>query len=167
MKPNLEVKSRRVGGATYQVPVEIKPERRTALAMRWLIEYAKSRPDHTMTEKLAAELMAASKNEGASDQEEGRYASDGGGQQGLRALSLVVSAESVRLRRSTQGQPVARSGLVESTGVQPGRLDLRGRSARQARIGPPAPARQAPRQPRGRRQTARHRSGKAWDESPG
>ena len=65
VRPNLEVKSRRVGGATYQVPVEIKPERRTALAMRWLLEYAASRPDHTMTEKLAAELMAAAKNEGA------------------------------------------------------------------------------------------------------
>lgn len=65
LRPNLEVKSRRVGGATYQVPVEIKPERRTALAMRWLIGFAKSRPDHTMAEKLAAELIAASKNEGA------------------------------------------------------------------------------------------------------
>jgi small subunit ribosomal protein S7 len=63
-RPNLEVKSRRVGGATYQVPVEIKQERRTALAIRWLILYASSRPDHTMAEKLAAELIAASKNEG-------------------------------------------------------------------------------------------------------
>ncbi len=63
-RPNLEVKSRRVGGATYQVPVEIKQERRTALALRWLITYANSRPDHTMAEKLAAELIAASKNEG-------------------------------------------------------------------------------------------------------
>jgi len=65
LRPNLEVKSRRVGGATYQVPVEIKPERRTALAVRWLLGYAKSRPDHTMAEKLASELIAASKNEGA------------------------------------------------------------------------------------------------------
>jgi len=65
LKPVVEVKSRRVGGATYQVPVEIKPERRTALAMRWLIGFAKSRPDHTMAEKLAMELIAASKNEGA------------------------------------------------------------------------------------------------------
>jgi small subunit ribosomal protein S7 len=63
-KPNLEVKSRRVGGATYQVPVEIKPERRTALAIRWLIQYAKARPDHSMREKLAAEFMAAAKNDG-------------------------------------------------------------------------------------------------------
>jgi len=63
-KPNLEVKSRRVGGATYQVPVEIKPERRTALVIRWLIQYAKARPDHSMKERLASEFMAAAKNDG-------------------------------------------------------------------------------------------------------
>ncbi len=63
-KPNLEVKSRRVGGATYQVPVEIKPERKTALVIRWLIQYSKARPDHSMREKLAAEFMAAAKNDG-------------------------------------------------------------------------------------------------------
>ncbi len=63
-RPNLEVKSRRVGGATYQVPVEIKQERRTALAIRWLISFSSARPDHTMAEKLASELVAASKNEG-------------------------------------------------------------------------------------------------------
>jgi len=66
IKPNLEVKSRRVGGATYQVPVEIKPERKTALALRWVIGFASSRPEHTMQERLATELLAASKNEGAS-----------------------------------------------------------------------------------------------------
>lgn len=64
IKPSLEVKSRRVGGATYQVPVEIKPERRTALGFRWLISFSSSRPDKTMSEKLAAEMLAASKNEG-------------------------------------------------------------------------------------------------------
>ena len=64
VKPVLEVKSRRVGGATYQVPVEIKPERRTALAFRWLIQYARSRPDKTMAQKLASEILAASRNEG-------------------------------------------------------------------------------------------------------
>lgn len=64
VKPNLEVKSRRVGGATYQVPVEIKPERRTALGLRWLISFASSRPDKTMAERLAAEILAASRNEG-------------------------------------------------------------------------------------------------------
>ncbi len=65
VKPNLEVKSRRVGGATYQVPVEIKPERKTALALRWIIGFAKARPEHTMRERLAAELLAAARNEGA------------------------------------------------------------------------------------------------------
>jgi small subunit ribosomal protein S7 len=64
VKPVLEVKSRRVGGATYQVPVEVRQDRRTALALRWLIQYSRSRPDHTMAERLAAELTAASKNEG-------------------------------------------------------------------------------------------------------
>jgi small subunit ribosomal protein S7 len=64
VKPQVEVKSRRVGGATYQVPVEVRPERRTALALRWIIGNAAGRPDHTFAEKLAAELLAASKNEG-------------------------------------------------------------------------------------------------------
>lgn len=66
VKPVLEVKPRRVGGATYQVPVEVRSERRTSLAIKWLITYSRSRGEHTMSEKLAAELMAASKNEGSS-----------------------------------------------------------------------------------------------------
>ena len=64
VKPALEVKSRRVGGANYQVPVEVRPERRNALATRWIIQNADARTDHTFGEKLAAELMAASRNEG-------------------------------------------------------------------------------------------------------
>ena len=64
VKPALEVKSRRVGGATYQVPVEVRPERRTALAMRWLILYSRARKEKTMAERLAAELILASKGEG-------------------------------------------------------------------------------------------------------
>ena len=64
LKPVVEVKSRRVGGATYQVPVEVRPERRTALAMRWLISYSRERNEKSMAEKLAAEVMAASKGEG-------------------------------------------------------------------------------------------------------
>jgi small subunit ribosomal protein S7 len=66
VKPVLEVKSRRVGGATYQVPVEIRADRRQALAFRWIIDYSKSRSEKTMAERMAAELVAASKNEGAS-----------------------------------------------------------------------------------------------------
>jgi small subunit ribosomal protein S7 len=64
-KPALEVKSRRVGGATYQVPVEVRPERRTALASRWLISFARSRSEKTMAERLAGELLAASRGEGS------------------------------------------------------------------------------------------------------
>jgi small subunit ribosomal protein S7 len=64
LKPVVEVKSRRVGGATYQVPVEVRPERRTALAMRWLISFSRERGEKSMAEKLAAEVIAASKGEG-------------------------------------------------------------------------------------------------------
>ncbi len=63
-KPGVEVKSRRVGGASLQVPVEVRPERRTSLAMRWLIIYSRARSEKTMPERLAAELILASKGEG-------------------------------------------------------------------------------------------------------
>jgi small subunit ribosomal protein S7 len=59
VKPALEVKSRRVGGSTYQVPVEVRPNRRTSLAIRWIIEYAAERGEKTMREKLAAEFLDA------------------------------------------------------------------------------------------------------------
>ncbi len=64
VKPVLEVRSRRVGGATYQVPVEVRQNRRTALAIRWLIGYASARNEKSMAEKLAAEFLAASNSEG-------------------------------------------------------------------------------------------------------
>ena len=64
LKPVVEVKSRRVGGATYQVPVEVRPDRRTALAMRWLISYSRDRGEKSMAEKLAGEVLAASRGEG-------------------------------------------------------------------------------------------------------
>ena len=64
VKPTLEVKSRRVGGATYQVPVEVRQDRRIALAIRWLILNARGRNDKSMADKLAAEFLAASNNEG-------------------------------------------------------------------------------------------------------
>ena len=63
-KPKLEVKSRRVGGATYQVPVEVRPERRIALSMRWLVAYSRARGEKTMRERLAAELIDASQLRG-------------------------------------------------------------------------------------------------------
>ena len=64
VKPAIEVRSRRVGGATYQVPVEVRPDRRRALAIRWLVNAARKRGENTMTEKLAAELLDASNNRG-------------------------------------------------------------------------------------------------------
>ena len=66
VKPQLEVRSRRVGGATYQVPVEVRPERAQALAIRWLIQYARGRAEQTMTDRLSAELLDAANNRGAS-----------------------------------------------------------------------------------------------------
>jgi small subunit ribosomal protein S7 len=66
VKPVLEVKSRRVGGATYQVPVEVRAERRTSLALRWIIGFAQNRSEKTMQERLAAELIEAANNRGAS-----------------------------------------------------------------------------------------------------
>ena len=64
-KPALEVKSRRVGGATYQVPVEVRPERRQALAIKWLIQFARGRSEKTMADRLANELLSASRGEGS------------------------------------------------------------------------------------------------------
>ena len=64
IKPSVEVRSRRVGGATYQVPVEVRPERREALAIRWLIDASRKRNEHTMEERLAGELMDAVQSRG-------------------------------------------------------------------------------------------------------
>lgn len=65
LMPSVEVKSRRVGGATFQVPVEIRPERKINLSIKWLIDFARLRGEKTMMDKLAAEIIAASKGEGA------------------------------------------------------------------------------------------------------
>jgi small subunit ribosomal protein S7 len=64
VRPHIEVRSRRVGGATYQVPVEVRPDRRQALAIRWLIDAARKRNENTMTQRLAGELMDAANNRG-------------------------------------------------------------------------------------------------------
>jgi small subunit ribosomal protein S7 len=66
VKPVLEVKSRRVGGATYQVPVEVRPERRLSLAVRWIIDYSRARSEKTMMESLAGEILDAANNRGSS-----------------------------------------------------------------------------------------------------
>lgn len=65
VKPHLEVRSRRVGGSTYQIPIEVRPSRKTALSFRWLISLARDRKERTMQERLAAELLDASNNTGA------------------------------------------------------------------------------------------------------
>ncbi len=64
--PQVEVRSRRIGGATFQIPTEIRPKRKIAIGMKWLIKYARARSGKGMADKLAAEIMAAAKNEGAS-----------------------------------------------------------------------------------------------------
>ena len=66
VSPLVEVRSRRVGGATYQVPIEVRPDRRIALAFRWIIQYARNRQDRSMANRLANELIAAAKGEGGS-----------------------------------------------------------------------------------------------------
>ena len=65
IKPVVEVRSRRVGGSTYQIPVEVRPERRLALAIRWLIQYSGERSERTMADRLASEIFQAANNEGA------------------------------------------------------------------------------------------------------
>jgi small subunit ribosomal protein S7 len=65
VKPAVEVKSRRVGGATYQVPVEVRPERRNALAIKWVVQYSRLRAERSMAERLANEVLAAARNEGS------------------------------------------------------------------------------------------------------
>ncbi len=65
LRPTLEVKPKRVGGATYQVPMEVNPRRATTLAIRWLVDYARDRKEHSMQERLAAEIMDATNNVGA------------------------------------------------------------------------------------------------------
>jgi small subunit ribosomal protein S7 len=65
IKPVVEVRSRRVGGATYQVPMEVRPERRVSLGLRWLVDYARDRSEHTMADRLAAEILDAFQNRGA------------------------------------------------------------------------------------------------------
>lgn len=65
ISPSVEVKSRRVGGATFQVPLEVRPERKTSLGIKWMITYARKRGEKTMMERLAGEIIAASKGEGA------------------------------------------------------------------------------------------------------
>ena len=92
LTPVLEVRSRRVGGATYQVPVEVPARRARTLAVRWLVEFARQRREKTMAQRLANELMDAHVPAGRRVQAQGRHLPHGAGQQGLRALPLVAGA---------------------------------------------------------------------------
>ena len=89
LTPTLEVKSRRVGGATYQVPVEVAPRRARTLAVRWLVEFARNRREKTMAQRLANELLGRAVPAGRRLQAQGRHLPHGAGQQGFRPLPLV------------------------------------------------------------------------------
>src|SRR5216110_1384200 len=89
VKPGIEVRSRRVGGATYQVPVEVRPERAQALAIRWLITAARGRSEKTMSARLSGELMDAAQNRGNAVKKRG-HAPHGRSQPRLQPLSLVI-----------------------------------------------------------------------------
>ena len=90
VRPALEVRSRRVGGATYQVPVEVRPRRATTLAVRWIVGYSRQRREKTMAERLANELLDASNGHRGVDQAQGRPAEDGRVEQGIRPLPVVM-----------------------------------------------------------------------------
>ncbi len=89
LTPVLEVRSRRVGGATYQVPVEVPARRARTLAVRWLVEFARARSEKSMSERLANEIFDAVQAAGQRLEAQGRHLPHGAGQQGLRALPLV------------------------------------------------------------------------------
>ena len=100
VRPSLEVRSRRVGGATYQVPVEVRVPRQTTLALRWLVGYSKARREKTMTERLMNELLDASEWPRCRRQASRGHPQDGRVQQGLRALPLVSRQRDVFAGRS-------------------------------------------------------------------
>ncbi len=123
IQPSVEVRSRRVGGATYQVPVEVRPERREALAIRWLIKASRSRNENTMEERLAGELLDAVTVPRFRREKARRHSQDGRGEQSLQPLPLVteertkwhanihssVTATSVSWRTSMRARPPAPS----------------------------------------------------------
>ena len=109
VRPLLEVKSRRVGGASYQVPIEVKPQRGTTLAMRWLVNFSRARRENSMAERLVAEIMDAANGAGALGEAPRGHAQDGGGEQGVRALPVVIEG-SARTRPS--GRVSRERGIV-------------------------------------------------------
>ena len=93
VKPALEVRSRRVGGATYQVPVEVRPDRSTTLALRWLVSFSRQRREKTMVERLANETSRREQRAGCRSEAARGHPQDGRGEPGLRALPLVRFAD--------------------------------------------------------------------------
>ena len=89
VRPALEVRSRRVGGATYQVPVEVRPRRATTLAIRWIVGYSRQRREKTMAERLACRAARRQQRCGRGHQAQGRPAEDGRVEQGVRPLPVV------------------------------------------------------------------------------
>ena len=100
LTPTLEVRSRRVGGATYQVPVEVPARRARTLAVRWLVEFARQRREKTMAQRLANELLDAHLPAGRRLQAQGRHLPHGAGEQGVRALPLVDAATTICAARA-------------------------------------------------------------------
>ena len=90
LTPVLEVRSRRVGGATYQVPVEVPARRSRTLAVRWLVQFSRARREKTMSQRLANELLDATQQQGGALQAQGRHLPHGPSEQGLRPLSVVA-----------------------------------------------------------------------------
>ena len=109
VKPPLEVRSRRVGGATYQVPVEVRPRRANTLAIRWIVGFARARREKTMAERLAGELHGRRQRPRRLDQAARRPAEDGRVQQGLRPLPLVSRWRGRRRRPGATSLPRRRS----------------------------------------------------------
>ena len=156
LTPSLEVRSRRVGGATYQVPVEVPTRRARTLAIRWLVEFARQRREKTMAQRLANELLDRSQA-GRRVQAQGRHLPHGAGQQGLRALPLVAhgvaarpaldappsSRDFVVLRgpvATARGRPRTSGGSSSARGLPFAALRSRWRRARAA-VGPDRPSR--------------------------
>ena len=151
VKPPLEVKSRRVGGATYQVPVEVRAHRANTLAIRWIVDFARARREKTMAECLAAELMDAANGLGAAVKKARRHAEDGGVQQGLRPLPLLIAQPPVDATAAMRAAIEAAAAVRTTTSPNPwvGAVVVDRRTGRSS---PPAPrSRRAARTPSARR----------------
>ncbi len=104
VKPAVEVRSRRVGGATYQVPVEVRTERRQALAIRWIIDSARKRGEHTMEDRLSNELHGRREQPGCRGEEARGHPPDGRSEQGVQPLPLVTARPTNPIPRGTRAR---------------------------------------------------------------